>query len=208
MRRKYNEDLSGQKFFRWTALSKADLPHNFGSAYWVCRCECGTERPVLRGSLTKGLSKGCGLGKCRTSFKHGHSLGAGESREYGIWSGMKQRCNNPASPNYHRYGGRGITHCDRWHDFAEFLKDMGDAPEGMSLERIDNDKGYSHENCKWATSKEQSRNTVITTKINIGDSEFSLSALAEAIGKDRKRVAEKVKKGWAFEILFKPPPKQ
>lgn len=93
-----------------------------------------------------------------STYRHGHSPRSGFSKEYRTWKAMINRTTNPKSQDYYNYGGRGIYTCERWKDFVNFYEDMGDKPEGYSLERIDNDKGYFPENCKWETAINQARN--------------------------------------------------
>lgn len=92
-------------------------------------------------------------------IKHGHAVGGKESRTYSSWRSMLKRCYDPRSNGYERWGGRGIAVCDSWREsFANFLADMGERPEGMTLDRIDNDRNYEPDNCRWATWSEQRRN--------------------------------------------------
>lgn len=91
-----------------------------------------------------------------------------QSREYHSWNSMKNRCNNPNLKEYKNYGGRGISYDPRWEDFREFYKDMGKRPEGTTLDRIDVDKNYCKENCRWATREQQQHNLRIHKKIDVG----------------------------------------
>lgn len=92
-----------------------------------------------------------------------------DNPEYNSWAGMRQRCNNPSNKDYGRYGGRGITVCERWNDFVLFLKDMGERPTTKhTIDRVDNDKGYSPKNCRWSTKKEQTHNSRVV-KIDYQD---------------------------------------
>jgi len=97
--------------------------------------------------------------------KHGHTAG-GQTPTYNSWDSMRQRCNNPKMTQYARYGGRGISVCPAWSDFATFLADMGERPEGTSLDRIDNDGNYEPSNCRWATPIQQANNKSPKRKLN------------------------------------------
>lgn len=98
------------------------------------------------------------VGAGQNALKHGYSPKGIRTPTYQTWVAMKVRCNNPKHPFYKHYGGRGITYDPRWDDFAVFLADMGERPDGKSLDRIDNDGNYELTNCRWATQSEQAKN--------------------------------------------------
>lgn len=147
----------GDTFGRWNVVSLSDDPKLVN-----CRCACGVWRPVIIASLTRGKSTNCGCarreGLQMRNHKHGHSGRGQETPTYESWRHMKQRCENPKCKDYPLYGGRGISVCEDWLDYSKFLQDMGEAPDGLTLDRINPDLGYCKENCRWATRKEQTNN--------------------------------------------------
>lgn len=157
------KDLSGEQFGLWTVIRRSGtFPH--GDAGWLCRCACGTEKPVNSATLKSGSSKSCGCIKHKT-ITHGMH----KTRTYKSWVCMKSRCNDENNPSYKNYGGRGISVCKRWEKFENFLEDMGEVPDGYSLERIDVNIGYAAANCKWiplGRQNDNKRNTVLHEGLN------------------------------------------
>lgn len=154
-------DYAGKRFGRLLVLSRAGATKNGGNVVWRCACDCGATKDVLSTSLRIGQTQSCGCAQrekaAARKTTHGHSTGK-TSRTYNSWASMVQRCTNPAYYQYANYGGRGICIDPPWMSFDVFLRDMGERPEGMTLDRRNNEFGYSHANCRWATPKEQANN--------------------------------------------------
>jgi hypothetical protein len=147
----------GDRFGRLTTVEDLGVEPGKGRI-WRCRCDCGNEVSVPAKQL-KYKQRSCG---CITTRTHGRSRDAGSknlSPTYAIWAQVIQRCTNPKSSAWKWYGARGITVCDRWrYSFSAFLEDMGERPEGLSIDRIDNDGNYEPGNCRWATKSQQNAN--------------------------------------------------
>lgn len=161
-------DLTGRKFRMLTVISLSGIRVSSGGQRrreWLCKCECGNEKPISGPCLLSGKTVSCGCYRRTRGIKHGME----QTPEYAVWLSMKQRCLDPKNKKYAGYGGRGIRVCDRWLDFANFIADMGRRPPGrMTIERLDNERGYEPGNCKWATYGEQSKNQRKTARNTSG----------------------------------------
>jgi hypothetical protein len=199
--RKYS--IVGQKFGRLLVLSEAEGIRNPGHGSRrrsLVRCDCGKEIIVQDVSLKSGVTKSCGCLRVenRCNVTHGQST----TRTYEIWTGMIKRCTNPKHPFYSMYGGRGITVCERWLKFENFFEDMGECPPLLTLERKDNNFGYSPDNCIWATPKEQARNRRSNRIVTVRGVTGCVAELCERFGVSHSMVRMRLHRGLAAEAAF------
>ena len=189
-------DLTGQQFGRLVVTERAENSAK-GEAQWYCLCVCGNETRVPTRHLRGGNTKSCGCSNRDVSTTHGMS----SSPEYVIWSGIKQRCYNEKNPDYHHYGERGIIVCDEWKEsFEAFYRDMGPRPSPQhSIDRRENDKGYSKKNCRWATQIEQSNNTRRNIFYIYNGITRTLKAWCRELNLNYHTVRARLQKGMPFE---------
>lgn len=182
---------AGDRYGRLTIVEELpEEPMGGGKIYRKvkCACDCGNTKETFLAYLRKGSTTSCG---CALDRK-----GSTKTPEYGVWASMKTRCTNPQDCNYEGYGWRGIEVCSRWMDsFENFYADMGPRPSHLhTLERIDNNKGYSPNNCKWATIREQSRNKRSNRNLTYEGQTMCLSDWAEEIGIHSGTLSYRIKK--------------
>lgn len=190
-------DLTGQRFGMLTAI-RIGIPHQSPSraqVTWVCLCDCGNEVTVQRGSLRNSTTQSCGC--LRDMIDSAKTSAFIEKKpEYNCWAAMKQRCMNPKDRFFHDYGGRGIRVCERWSEsFDAFFADMGNRPSLMhSIDRIDTNGNYEPGNCRWATSREQSRNKRNNVFLEIDGRRQVLADWANEIGINWSSLYERIQK--------------
>lgn len=203
-------DISKQKFNNLTAIS-FDHRDEKSRHYWKFRCDCGRELIIRKSSVTSGNTKMCKECANIQLSKNKTTHGMSKTRIYKEWAGMIQRCNNPKSTSYERYGAKGITVCDEWlgeNGFINFCKwAMANGyRDDLTIDRIDNDKGYSPDNCRWATCKEQSCNKNSNKNLTYRGKTMTMAEWADEIGISRSSLFGRLKRGWSVEKALSTPP--
>lgn len=171
-------DYIGKRYGRLTILSYESMDKNHHRKF-KCLCDCGKLKVTSIFSLKNGDTQSCGCIQKEKAAARFMKHGLSKTPTWVSWMEMKRRCINKKRNRASRYFLRGITFCERWLDFENFLEDMGERPMGYSLDRIDNDKDYYKENCKWSLPKEQARNRSTNTIITYKGESKCLSAWAE-----------------------------
>lgn len=176
-------ELTGQKFGRLTVLGPAaEKPRQSASRYWDCECECGNRTTVWSTGLVKGTTKSCGCYHRQRAKEAATTHGMSNTRTYTIWLQMRVRCKDDRSSSRAYYFDKSVTVDPAWERFETFLEDMGPAGPGMSLERKDNDLGYTRENCYWLPSGRQVDNRGVTKWVEFGGRRQTLAQWSKETG--------------------------
>lgn len=196
---------AGDKYGEWTVLEFSHKTSK-GGDLWLCKCKCEVVKPVRMHSLLNGRSKSCKscANKAKTcNITHGLT----NSPTYSSWKGMKERCTNENNKKYDYYGGRGVTLCERWHSFNNFLEDMGEKPEkNWHIDRIDVNGNYEPGNCRWITLAENNRNKRTNVVLEFNNESKCLAEWSRETGVSSQLFRYRLSKGWPIEeALFTPP---
>lgn len=200
----------GKRFGRLTVISRTDIKDSGRHYKWLCKCDCGNEKIVSSCNLTSGNTLSCGCLK-REVVKHNAQIKHGKSntRLYGIWRDMKSRCHNPKSPKHKVYFDRNITVCDEWaNDFEIFYywAINNGYSEELTIDRIDNEKGYQPDNCRWTTQLEQQRNKRNNHNIHYNGETHCLTEWCELLGLNYRKTKSRINNlKWDIERAFTTP---
>jgi hypothetical protein len=197
------KDISGLKFGRLTAIEPIERKRN-GHIVYACDCECGGKASVTNSNLKAGHTLSCGCFRLQRIYESNRKHGRSGTPLYRVWSQMHDRCYLRSAPNYLWYGGRGIRVVDRWHEFENFLADMGERPKGMSIDRIDSNGDYGPENCRWATKAEQSRNTRRNRFVTHEGRTQTVTDWERELGVNSDTIGKRLRKGWSVERAIAP----
>jgi hypothetical protein len=200
--------MMGLRFGRLLVIKRAKSVR--GKFRWICRCDCGATATRDGSALRYGHVKSCGCLSRETAAArmttHGHTINKkGYTSEYARWCSMKERCGNPKTKSYHRYGGRGIKVCKRWAaSFEAFYADMGQVPPGKSLDRIDNNGNYEPGNCRWATKHQQAANARNAKIVQHDGRALCVSEWARILGIKTSTISQRLRLGWPVKMALTP----
>lgn len=195
-------DLTGQQFKRLTVTALIGRQH--GEAFWLCKCSCGNQTRARGSYLRSGAVTSCGCRQTEQRITHGHTVN-GDSGAYKSWENMIQRCTNPRHHHWAKYGGAGITVCERWMSFENFLADMGNRPDETSIDRINNSGNYEPGNCRWAGRKQQQRNRSAIRSITWKGETLSMIEWSEKLQINYSALEARIRRGWPLSKALTAP---
>lgn len=199
---------TGHRFNRLVIL--AELPQHSGCRKnrrrFQCQCDCGTETEVLLENLRTGSVQSCGCARAESNRERLTTHGDAATPLHRVWCLLRQRCENPRNQDYPRYGARGIRVCKRWQDYANFKADMGPHPgPGWSIDRRNNDRGYSKSNCRWATATQQANNRKSNHILTFRGKSRTISEWARETGLPVQTLSARARRGWSHEKALTEP---
>jgi hypothetical protein len=190
-------DLVGKRFGRWLVICSSPTVNR--RARWECICDCGNEKNVSGYMLRSGRSTSCGCFRREVTSSTKKTHGLSESRTHKIWASMKGRCRTSSHTSYPQYGARGISYAPRWELFQNFLDDMGEAPDGLELDRINNDGDYGPNNCRWVTHRDNCSNTRCSRIYQFRGQRLSIEQIANFSTLSPWTVRWRINQGWPLE---------
>lgn len=197
------KDITGNRFGSLVCVRYVGNTRNHDSLY-LCLCDCGQESTVRRNDLMSNRTKSCGCGQGK--FTHGLSRRENGKKQklYSVWIAMRDRCNNSGNKNYHNYGGRGISVCKEWGDYAFFHSwaVANGYKEGMSIERKDNDGNYDMDNCTWLPKNKQQLNTRKVKYLTLDGETHSRREWSNITGIKKDTIRGRIRKGWSVEDIL------
>lgn len=201
------QNLTGLVFGRLTVSRLASRGgRGTGGCMWECTCDCGKKGTYYGGALRSGNTRSCGCLKAEVIVSANIIHGGCDDPEYKAWHGMRQRCTNPKSQDWKNYGARGITVTDRWRSYENFKADMGSKPSPKhSIERRDNDLGYTPENCYWGTRIDQANNQRTNHRITWAGRTQTIAQWAREIGVSHDVLWQRLKHGWSVQKAITTP---
>lgn len=209
-------DLTGQRFGRLVALSCQRRNGPRGGrvkVFWICKCDCGNETRVESSNLNNGHIKSCGCLHSEVATKTNTTHGLSKTRFYQTWRDMIVRTTSKKCIAFDRYGGNGIAADERWRIFENFMEDMYESyleharahgEKRTTIERVDNKKGYSPGNCKWATPSEQGLNRKSNTRYLVNGELITKKEIADKYGLSYSAINNRIRRNWPTERLLEP----
>lgn len=200
-------DLTGQRFRKLTVIGY-DHSYKNGEAIWKCRCDCGNMTYVISGNLRRGNTKSCGCYGRECTAERNTTHGKTKERLHGVWTRMKDRCNNPKSDRWEWYGARGISVCEEWKNSYEAFREWALSngyQGGLTIDRVDVNGNYCPDNCRWITIKDQQNNRRNNHRITVGEETHTIAEWSKITGIRQGTIYARIASGWSAEDAITTP---
>jgi hypothetical protein len=191
--------------FRKLAVVEQAPSHPKGGTQWRCVCDCGKQIVARATNLVQGFTGSCGCSTGQFVADSNRKHGQSRTPVYKVWRAMHDRCENPNNTSFKYHGARGIKVCKRWGKFENFIADMGPRPDGMTLERKNNNKGYTPANCTWATANAQQNNRRGNRCLRFDGRAQTIKQWADETGQPALRIWQRLSRGWSVERALTTP---